>query len=76
MHIMAYTGENKSYETWARNSARSNIIKREKQKVETRCTAFNEDLIINYGSLEIQFVSVSKRTSIIVKRLFDQIIGF
>ena len=76
MHIMAYKGENKSYETWARNSARSNIIKREKQKVETRCTAFNEDLIINYGSLEIQFVPVSKRTSIIVKRLFDQIIGF
>lgn len=52
------------------------LIKREKQKVETCYTAFNEDLIINYGSLEIQFVSVSKRTSIIVKRLFDQIIGF
>lgn len=76
MHIMAYKRENKSYETWAWNSARSSIIKREKQKVETCYTAFNEDLIINYGSLEIQFVSVSKRTSIIVKRLFDQIIGF
>lgn len=76
MHIMAHKGENKSYETWARNSARSSIIKREKQKVQTRCTAFNEDLIINYSSLEIRFVSVSKRTSIIVKRLFDQIIGF